>query len=367
MVKKLAFAIVLCAARASRADDAPPPPPPPPVVLEKTTVHHAPIAAADDGEALTFRARIERVDHAKRVLLVYSNPSGVHQIAFERWTDGGDEEYAAEVPGVDVKAPFAYAIVVEGTDGARHAAFASETAMHDVALLEDEGDLRERALLERIDHRRSQLALSTEYAYFGTQTASIVTNGTTSTMPVRDEFWRVDGSYTYRVLRTVAEFGIAFGVVRGSAIVPNTTNPSDFNVGLNYGAPRIRFRATDWLHFDLEFLTSITEVGFSVGGGGDVVLGSPYATHVTLGAEGIQVFGARGWARLDVPAGSRLTLAPTIEVTNMPHASNAGVRLLFDANVLLGKGFSVGLRAGYMARDFNDGGFGGGVQVGYAF
>jgi hypothetical protein len=37
----------------------------------------------------------------------------------------------------------------------------------------------------------------------------------------------------------------------------------------------------------------------------------------------------------------------------MPHASEAGVRLLLDASMNVGKGFS--------------GGFGGGAQVGYAF
>ena len=102
-------------------------------------------------------------------------------------------------------------------------------------------------------------------------------------------------------------------------------------------------------------------------GGGAIVIGSPYMTHVTLAVEGIEVFGVRGWARVDIPAGRRFTVAPTIEVTNMPHASNAGVRLLFDANMLLGKGFSLGLRCGYMARSFDNGGFGGGVQAGYAF
>ncbi len=366
MVKSiLAIAVVLFASNTARAQDETPPAP----VVESTIVHHAPIAAVEENEPIPIRIRVERADRAKRVLLVYQNGSGIHEVAFERSEQEGAEAYAAEIPGSEVHAPkIGYAIVVEGVDGVRHDAFASRAAMHDVQILEDEGDLRERAQLERIGHRRSLLTLSTEYAYFGTENATVTgPNGTLSTTPVRDEYWRVDGSYTYRILRTVAEFGMSFGVVRGSAIVPSSSNPNDFNVGLNYGAPRIRFRATDWLHFDLELLTSITEVGFAVGGGGDVILGSPYETHVTLGVEGIQVFGVRGWARLDIPAGHRFTIAPTVEVTNMPHASDAGVRLLLDASVNVGKGFSLGLRAGYMARTFDNGGFGGGAQVGYAF
>jgi hypothetical protein len=327
---------------------------------DETLVHHAPVAVASESQQLTVNARFDRPDKAKHVFLVYRTGNAVREIAFER----GESEFAAVIPAGDVRAPrLAYAIEVEDTQGQRHDAFASRQAMHEIEVLEDEGDMRERAQLERLDRRRSELTVSTEYAYFGTETTTISGNS----MSVRDEYWRVDGSYTYRILRTVAEFGISFGVVRGSSVVPNARNASEFDVGLNYGAPRIRFRATDWLHFDLELLTSITEVGFSVGGGGAVILGSPYATHVTLGGEGVQVFGARGWARIDIPAGRRLVVAPTVEVTNMPHASDAGVRLLLDAKILLGRGFSLGVRGGYMARNFDNGGFGGGLQAGYAF
>lgn len=333
-------------------------------VPQQTLVHHAPVSAADESQPLEIDATVERPDQAKRVLLVYAGASGVREIPFERTPDKGADAFAAQIPAADVRAPrLAYAIEVEDASGARRDVFASRAAMHDVEVLEDEGDLRERAQLERLDQRRSELTASTEYAYFGTEVGSV---GGTPTS-VRDEYWRVDGSYTYRILRTVESIGIRGGVVRGSSLVPGAQTAKDLDVGLNYGAPTIRFRATDWLHFDLEFLTSITEVGFSVGGGGDVVLGSPYATHVTLGVEGVQIFGVRGWARLDIPAGRRFVVAPTVEVTNMPHATDAGVRLLLDADILLGRGFSIGLRGGYMARTFADGGFGGGVQAGYAF
>ena len=349
------FCILLAAGNALA--DAPP-------VVEETRVHHAPVASADESKPLTIDARVERPDRAKRVLLVYAGASGVRELPFERAPDKGESAFSAEIPASDVRAPrLAYAIEVEDASGTRRDVFASRAAMHDVEVLEDESDLRERAQLERLDRRRSQLTASTEYAYFGTEVGNVGGAPTS----VRDEFWRVDGTYTYRILRTVAEIGISFGVVRGSSLVPDAQSAKDLDVGLNYGAPRIRFRATDWLHFDLELLTSITEVGFSIGGGGAVILGSPYATHVTLGAEGVQVFGARGYARLDIPAGRRFVIAPTVEVTNMPHATDAGVRLLLDANMLLGHGFSLGLRGGYMARTFADGGFGGGLQAGYAF
>ena len=151
--------------------------------------------------------------------------------------------------------------------------------------------------------------------------------------------------------------------MRGVSLVPGETDPSKYDVGLNYGAPRIRHRATEWLHFDAELLTSVTEVGFSVGGGGAILIGDAYGSKLVLGGEGIQVFGSRGYTRLDVVASRRLMISPTIEVTDMPHADRAGVRLLADLGIDVGYGVRVDLRGGYQARSFERGGptIGGGL------
>jgi hypothetical protein len=111
-------------------------------------------------------------------------------------------------------------------------------------------------------------------------------------------------------------------------------------------------------------LTSVTEVGFSVGGGGAIILGDPYGSKLVFGGEGIQVFGARGYTRLDIAANERLTLSPIVEVTNMPHAESAGLRLLAEVGVELGAGFHLDLLGGYQARSFNQGGptLGGGLS-----
>jgi hypothetical protein len=156
-------------------------------------------------------------------------------------------------------------------------------------------------------------------------------------------------------------------VVRGRSLVPGELDSSKYDVGLNYGAPRIRLRAQDWLHFEGELLTSVTEVGFSSGVGGAVLVGDPYGSKFTIGFETIQVFGTRGYSRLDVVASKRLVLSPIIEVSNMPHADRAGVRLLGEAGFDLGAGFRADVRAGYQARSFDQGGptIGGGLA--YAF
>ena len=63
----------------------------------------------------------------------------------------------------------------------------------------------------------------------------------------------------------------------------------------------------------------------------------------------------------------RLILGPIVEVTNMPHADRAGVRLLGEVRYELGAGFRLDLHGGYQARAFNGGGptLGGGLA--YAF
>jgi hypothetical protein len=184
---------------------------------------------------------------------------------------------------------------------------------------------------------------------------------------VSDHFWRLEGGFTYRLLRTISEFGIRGGMYRGTSLVSGETDPNKFNVGLNYGAPWVRLRATDWMHFEGELLSSITEVGFSLGGGAAVLLGDAYGSHLTVGFESIEVFGTRGFGRFDVVVDRRLRVAPSVEVTGMPHASSAGVRLLMDVGVDLGQGWLATLRGGYQARVFNSGGPAAGGGLTYAF
>ncbi len=331
--------------------------------------HHAPLSVASAHEALDVFGTMDRMDRVKRLLLVYRGADG--KIADAPFLRSG-KGFESSVPAEAVAAPsVAYAVEAETPDGTRVPLFASRDAMHVVEVKDDLADLREKATLARLDGRRSRFTASGEYVFFGEEDGTVIDPGTgaTTTRSVRDEYWRTDASYTYRSLGIVSEFGIAFGVVRGSAVPPTSsdTSASRFDVGLNYGAPRIRFRLTDWMQAEAETLTSVTEVGFSIGGGGALLFGDAYGTHLTLGVEGIQVFGVRGWSTLDVRAGSRVTISPTVEVTNMPHASDAGVRGTIDVRVDLGHGFGLSARAGYQARTFAQGGPGGGLGLSYSF
>lgn len=314
---------------------------PPPV----TAVHHAPVSIAQESRDLRIGVVIDDPNRMKRAILYYRSDRAEGELDLAR-SDSPDEPYVAVVPALAVHAPMvAYAIEVESADGTRSPVFASRSDPHRVTVLDSAEDAREGTLLERLQHRRSLVEAGGELASFGSR---------------RDQFFRTEGSYTYRSLGFVSEFGMRAGIVRGDS-------PTNGAVGLNYGAPRIRVRLADVFHVEGELLVSVTEVGFSNGGGGAVILGDAYGSNLTFGFEGVQVFGVRAYTQLNLVASRWLTLAPTVEVTNMPHADELGVRLLGDARLAFGRGFHASLRGGYQARTFASGGPALGGGVGYAF
>lgn len=336
-------------------------------------LHHAPHVSARADHDIDIEATIDRPDLVKRALLVFRGQGTAGEVELAR-SSNSRRPYVAVIPGAAVRGPYvAYAIELETATGERVPVFASRDNPHPVTVLDSAADAREAVLLARLDGRRSVVQTSGEWVNFGTSRGDVSVIGvggrpaTTERRSVDDRYYRIEGSYTYRLLGTVSEFGLRAGVVRGSSLVPGESDPSKYDVGLNYGAPRVRLRLDDWAHLEGELLISVTEVGFSTGAGGALLLGDAYGSHLTLGVEAIDVFGTRGYTRLDVVANRRLSLAPIVEVTNMPHADAAGVRLLTEAAVTLAHGFKLTARGGYQARTFDRGGPTLGVGLAYAF
>ncbi|RLB56444.1 MAG: hypothetical protein DRI90_18695 [Deltaproteobacteria bacterium] len=335
---------------------------------------HAPVSAAVAHEGLSLNVEIIHPQQIKRTLLLYRSGKDkpYREVAFRRKKDG---PYQAAIPEEDVLPPgLAYAIEVERPNGTRSAIFSSRAEPHPVQVPEDGMDQIERVLDQRVDHRRVVFAGGGEYVDFGHSTAQVQNaNGELDERTVNDRYYRVEGSFTYRPLRTIAEFGIRLGVVRGSAPVPvrpplpGQEEDERFEVGLNYGAPWVRFRMGEHWHLDASSLVSVTEVGFSAGGGGTLHIGDPYGSKLSVGFEGIHQFGARFFSQVDIQAHRNLRISPIIEVTNMPSADEFGVRLLAEAAIDIGWGFGLLGRAGYQARDATSGGPTAGGALSYAF
>ncbi|MFT3772787.1 MAG: hypothetical protein QM820_45945 [Minicystis sp.] len=343
--------------------------------------HHAPVTAARAREDLHIPVSLEHIELVRSASVVYRVGDGPLKVApIQR----GESGYVAIIPGDDVIAPgIAYAIEIERTDGRVVAAFATREEMQPVVVPEERMDARERAKLKRLDERRSLITATAELVRFGVTSGEKAipcaagqngcAAGALRVPSVYDQYWRTEVGYTYRPLRTVAEFGIRIGVVRGTSLVSlPTLDQEKYKVGLNYAAPSVRFRFHDAWHADFSLLASITEVGFSVGGGTALHIGDPYGTQLTLGVESIgfqkgTYFGSRFYGRFDLLVRHGLIIAPTIEATDMPHAGVFGIRLLADVVATLPHGVSFGVRGGYQARKSDSGGVTVGSTLGIAF
>jgi hypothetical protein len=326
-------------------------------------VHHAPVSSAKAHEELRIVAAIDYAERLRAASVIYRTTRGDLKVVPLLRAAAPDATHVAVIPAEDVLAPgIAYAIEVERRAGQREAAFASRDELQPVLVIDDHMDVRERAAYRRLGLRRSVVTATGEYASFGTSCGGSSTCAPAQT-PSNDYFWRAEAGYTYRPLRTVSEFGIKIGVVRGDA--------GKGTVGINYAEPWVRFRMADAWHVEFAVITSVTEIGFSVGGGTALIMGDPHGTRLTLGAEEVgfssSYFGSRMYARLDVLVKEGITVGPAIEVTDMPHAASFGVRLLGDASVALPRGFAIGVRAGYQARRSVSGGVALGGTLSYAF
>src|SRR5262249_45340918 len=125
-------------------------------------VHHAPVANAKEGERLELRVTVEHPELLRYVGAIYQPAKGeLRAVPFLRGEGGS---YVAVIPGEDVIAPgLGYTIEIEQSDGRRVAVFASRSELQPVAVAEDRADARERALLSRLEGRRSLAQVSGEF------------------------------------------------------------------------------------------------------------------------------------------------------------------------------------------------------------
>lgn len=329
-------------------------------------VEHTPLIAAPRRQPLRLTATFREADRLTAAYVIYRTETsgGLRQAMFRRSSLG--DGWIAEIPSDQLGGDtFAYSIEGRAADGDHLPLFASREDPQRVQLQDARTDAAEAGALARLGGRRSVVATSFDYVSFGRRAPGVASvtpvPGEPQVVKSDDRYVRAEAGYTYRVLRDIAEFGLRIGVVRGSS--PGR----DREVGLNYGAPHLRVRAAPFLHFEGAIFTGITEVGFAFGVGGSVHLGDPYGTKLVLGLETIEVFGTRGYSRLDVGGPLGFTLSPTVEITDMPHATATGVRLLLEASRPVAGGFTLAARGGYQARDEATGGPTLGIGAAYAF
>lgn len=330
---------------------------------------HAPLSVVDAHEPISIYADVIDPQLLKRAFVVYRTGAVHGERAVELRRSAKYAGYVAEIPSGHVLAPgIAYTIELECTDGTRLSAFATRSDMHHVAIRENYLDLREQALAQRLHGRRAVVSADAEYVSFGESEGLLYPPGS-AVVPttVRDQYYRVEGSFTYRPLRFITEFSSRVGVLRGQSPVPLATGTGAFDVGLDYIAQSVRVRIVDALHVDVEGLTGLTEEAFRLGALSRLLIGDPYGSKLVLGVQGIQGFGYRFWSRVDIVASDRLMVSPIVEATNFPHADAYGVRLLGELAFDVGSGVGVVAGGGYQARQATSGGPSGSLSMRYSF
>ncbi|MBI4956454.1 MAG: hypothetical protein HY908_30835 [Myxococcales bacterium] len=346
----------------------------PPTPVGEPTAHHAPLSAVPAGEPVVLRVDLARPDRIAKAWVVFRTPvhPELRQVELHRASPG---PFETVIPGDEVAAPdIAYCIEVEELDGRRYPVFGSRDAPKAVQVLEASLDLIGRTFAAGFDDRRSLFIGSFDWVSFGKSEATTPgPDGLPRVETVQDQYYRVEGGYTYRPFYVVSEFGVRLGVVRGKApvpvreLLPEQSEDERFDVGLNYALSYVRFRIADLFHTDSSFLLNVAELGFSVGGGGTLHIGDLRGTKLALGFEGVQHFGLRFFSQLDVRPDEAVRISPIIEVSNMPSADSYGVRLLAEVGVDFGLGIQAAARVGYQARNFASGGATLGGSFGYGF
>lgn len=336
-----------------------------PAVATEVRMVHAPVSVGKSGEALSIEANFDNAHLLRQAFVVYKLPNGTLGSAVFQRSGSASLAYVAVIPAEMMASPgLHYTIETERVDGIRASVFASRARMHHVQVAEAPIYAVERALLKRLGGRRSTASARFEYVDFGARP----TGETASDHKVAEHYWKAELAYTYRLLRTVAEFSMRAGAMRGkSPGVGRREDGEDYKAGIYYAAPSVRLRGSDSWHVEAELLAGLTEDEFAMGLGGALLLGDPYGSKITLGGETIGLwkptyFGSRFYSRVDFPAGDSLSLAPMIEITDMPTARKLGIRLVGEATLKLSDAVSAALRGGYQARQPESGGAG--VSVG---
>lgn len=316
-------------------------------------LHHAPVTIAPAHHPLLIKADLQGPELVRVGRVVYRLNGDARDRVVELRRSPGEEAYVAEIPARDVTTPsLAYCIELELVNGRTLAAFSSRAGMHHVSVPEDYLDLREAALNTRLHGRRNVVSTRAEYVSFTPFGASN-----------EDRYWQAEAAFTHRPLRSVTEFTVKAGALRGTT--PAFVGQRD--TGMYYTAPVVRFRLVDAVHVDVEALTGVTQSGFELGGGAEILFGDPYGSKLAVGVESIHDFGTRLWSRVDITATERIIVSPIVEATNFPYAESFGVRLLLNAGFELGGGVLLNLRGGYQAREMASGGPSAGLGLSVGF
>jgi len=335
---------------------------------------HVPLGSAPAGRPVALVAGIDGAWQA--TLEVHYRPAGGRAWRSAPFQLRGDGEYLATLPAEAAQPPgFEYYLDSVAGDGARAPHFASAADPHRVIVVESTDSVDRRAELAVYHDRRARVHSSFEWVDFGRRT---IRPG----VSVPDHYYRIEADAAYRVLRFPLHT-LRFGYTRLLGITPETERGAGdcmsldpdpdckIAAGLRAGGwVELRLRLLRAVDVDVRGMVQATQDGFNVGTRDELRIGREFGSHMALGVEAIADIGNAFFFRLGWDTVPRLPMAATIELSNFPASHRAtGVRLIYDVLYPMDSGLSVGLRAGYQARDQGIGGvtLGGNLALDFDF
>ena len=344
--------------------------------LLTSNVYHVPLADGSADQKITITATVA-AGWASQLELRVRGAAGSAWQSF-RFQRSSDTQYVAVIPAEVVQAPSLDYFIVGTSEQGTWAHFASEAEPHRVYIYKDSDVAVREQELDRFHGRRAQIQLSAELIDFGTR--DIVDRNTGQTHAVKDSYYRIDTSVTYRLMRYPLR-ALRFGYTRLIGTTPTTArgdgacngesaaNPCDLSAGFRAGGwVETQWRLGTLLNLDTRALIQATPTGFGLGGRGELRFGDDIGSHFALGVESITEVGTTSYVRLGWGTVPHFPMAATIELSDYPSKHrDTGVRLLYDVAYDVGNGLRVGVRVGYQARDEGIGGLATGANVSFDF
>ena len=260
-------------------------------------------------------------------------------VTFERSSAGG---WFASLPPAR---PPGLEYYIRGTDtsGGEVTHFASAEQPHVVRVDPTLFDRLEEIDRERLANHEDEIALEVTGHNFGNRYG------------IPDRYLRGEVTYTHQLLRQLHHIAFGFGTIQGKTPASDdTTDRTDYvNNGLRYGFGEIRVRAHPSVFLDLRVALGVSQRGFDQGVRGQITLGKPWRSSVSVGGEAMGDMGPTGWVRLQWDTAPPVLMGASIVRTNLPGViiDPAGLFIGYDIAYRIGQRFTIRGQISYGARD----------------
>jgi hypothetical protein len=245
-------------------------------------------------------------------------------------------------------------------EGRLVAHFASADAPHAVPVVPTLID--ELAATDRARHagRTDTIALDLEGQDFGNRFDSPMERR-------RDQYVRAEAKWTHHFFRAIYAASFGFGAIEGHTPSGPEADAMELEPRARYGFGEVRTRLHPSVFLDLRGVLGVSHEGFITGGGAALTLGRPWATSVTIGAEGFQTLGPSGYVRLQWDTAPPLLMGASVIRTDLPAAElDDGVMLRYDVAYTVAEQWTVRGAVSAGARD-GKAHLGGGLGLAHEF